>query len=138
MLEKIIDWLWYIVFNLDPTVPLLEIGKYIVYETIKIIFLLYFMITLIGIIRTYIPLSKIREWILNKHKIVAHSGASLFGALTPFCSCSSLPLFFSFIRTEIPLGVSFSFLIDISLFALRIRKNFLYKLGLAIKLRKSF
>jgi len=104
MLDKIIDWLWYSVFSLDPTVPLVEITRFITYEIIKISILIYFMITLIGIIRTYIPLSKLKDWINSKHQFVAHTAAALFGAVTPFCSCSSLPLFFSFFSHHIPIS----------------------------------
>ena len=69
------------------------------------------MILAIGFIRTYIPQNKVKEWLSGKKKGVGNLMASLFGAITPFCSCSSIPIFLSFLEAGIPLGVTFSFLI---------------------------
>lgn len=69
------------------------------------------MILAIGFIRTYIPQNKVREWLSGKKKGVGNLMASLFGAITPFCSCSSIPIFLGFLESGIPLGVTFSFLI---------------------------
>jgi uncharacterized membrane protein YraQ (UPF0718 family) len=81
------------------------------YDSVKILLLLFFMIFAIGFIRTYLPQSKIKSWVSNKKKGVGNLMASLFGAITPFCSCSSIPIFISFLEAGIPLGVTFSFLI---------------------------
>ncbi|MEI6831799.1 MAG: permease, partial [Candidatus Omnitrophota bacterium] len=64
----------------------------------------------IGFLRTFLPQQKIKAW-LNKSKGLGNLFAALFGAATPFCSCSSIPIFFSFIEAQIPLGIAFSFLI---------------------------
>jgi len=69
------------------------------------------MISFIGFLRTYIPPEKIKNWMANKHKLVSHIAASLFGALAPFCSCSGIPIFLGFLKSGIPLGVALSFLI---------------------------
>jgi len=95
-------------FDLDPKIK--ESIKFFGYEFAKVMILLLVMITIIGFIRTYIPSYKIKQWISRK-KSLGNIYASFFGAITPFCSCSSIPLFLSFIKINIPLGVAFSFLI---------------------------
>ncbi|MDD5097630.1 MAG: permease, partial [Candidatus Omnitrophica bacterium] len=77
---------------------------------IKITLLLFVLITIIGFLRTFLPQQKIKAW-LNKSKGLGNLFAALFGAATPFCSCSSIPIFFSFIEAQIPLGIAFSFLV---------------------------
>jgi hypothetical protein len=72
--------------------------------------LLFVMISVIGFLRTFVSQNKIKQWLAGKG-ILANFFASLFGAITPFCSCSSIPLFISFLDAGIPLGVTFSFLI---------------------------
>jgi len=69
------------------------------------------MISVIGFLRSLLPRHKIRKW-LTKSGVLGNLFASLFGAVTPFCSCSSIPIFISFIEAEIPLGIAFSFLIS--------------------------
>ncbi|OVE74947.1 hypothetical protein BVX95_00800 [archaeon D22] len=88
-----------------------ETFSYFFADSIKIIFLLFAMIFVMGIIRTYISDEKIRKVLSGKKGILGYVSASLFGALTPFCSCSSIPIFISFLEVGIPLGVTFSFLI---------------------------
>jgi uncharacterized membrane protein YraQ (UPF0718 family) len=69
------------------------------------------MISVIGFIRSYVSQKKIRSWLGGKHPVLGCTAASLFGAVTPFCSCSSIPLFLGFIKAGIPLGVTFAFLV---------------------------
>ncbi len=69
------------------------------------------MISLIGLIRTYLLQQKIKKWLSHKKTVVGSSIASLFGTLTPFCSCSSIPIFLGFIKVGVPLGATFSSLI---------------------------
>lgn len=83
---------------------------FFIYDSLKIIILLLLMITIVGFLRTWIPTQKIRQW-LNKRGILGNLLAAAFGALTPFCSCSSIPIFFSFLKAQVPLGIAFSFLI---------------------------
>jgi len=68
------------------------------------------MITVIGFFRTYISQEKLKKWIEGKG-ILGNFFASLFGSVTPFCSCSSIPIFVGFLESGIPLGIAFSFLI---------------------------
>ena len=88
-----------------------EAITFFIYDTLKILSLLFLMIFIVGTLRTYIPASKVRKYLSHKKIGVSNLFASLFGAVTPFCSCSSIPVFFSMIKSGVPLGVSFSFLI---------------------------
>lgn len=111
MLQIIVDWLLYSLCGLNPGSRLVQSLNFFIYDSIKIMLLLFFMIFLIGIIRTYIPQKKIKKWLSGSRRGVGNVLASLFGAVTPFCSCSSIPIFMGFLEAGIPLGVTFSFLI---------------------------
>ena len=110
MLQLIIDWLTYSVFGLSPDSRIGPVLNFFLYDSIKILFLLFFMIAVIGFVRSYISQHKVKKWISNKG-VFGNIFASLFGSITPFCSCSSIPIFLSFIEVGIPLGVTFSFLV---------------------------
>ena len=110
MLQLIIDWLVYSVFRFNPESRLSGIVNFFLYDSIKILLLLFSMIAVIGFIRSYISQNKVKDWI-DKKKGFGNLFASLFGSITPFCSCSSIPIFLSFLEAGIPLGVTFSFLI---------------------------
>lgn len=79
-------------------------------DSIKILLLLFGMIFIIGVLRTWLPQRKVKAWMTGRG-ILGYLGASIFGAVTPFCSCSSIPVFIGFVKAGIPLGVAFSFLI---------------------------
>lgn len=111
MLKKIIDWLLYELFKLNSESKIVESLNFFIYDSIKIMLLLFFMIAVIGFLRTYIPQSKVRKFLTKGKRGISHIVASLFGAATPFCSCSSIPLFLGFLKAGIPLGVTFSFLV---------------------------
>jgi uncharacterized membrane protein YraQ (UPF0718 family) len=81
------------------------------YDTIKILILLSCMIFVISYIRSYFQPQKTKAALEKIHGIRAHIAASLMGIITPFCSCSSIPIFIGFIEAGIPLGVTFSFLV---------------------------
>jgi len=110
VLLKSIDWLTYDVMNLSNTSHIGKAINFFIYDSIKIMLLLFFLIAIIGVIRTYIPQEKIKQWMTKKSGI-GNVFAALFGAVTPFCSCSSIPLFLGFLKAGIPLGITFSFLI---------------------------
>ena len=111
MLQITVDWFLYNLVGLDSSSRIIQSLNFFIYDSVKILFLLFWMILIIGFIRTYIPQNKIKEWLSGKRKGIGNLMASLFGAATPFCSCSSIPLFISFLEAGIPLGVTFSFLI---------------------------
>ena len=110
MLQRLVDWLTFSVFGFSPDSRLGGVINFFLYDSIKILLLLFFMITIIGFIRSYISQNKIKGWI-DKKRAFGNLFASLFGSITPFCSCSSIPIFLSFLEADIPLGVTFSFLI---------------------------
>ena len=88
-----------------------EAVGFFVYDTLKVLLLLFFMIFLVGTLRTYLPTYKVKKYLSGKKEGVGNFFASVFGAITPFCSCSSIPIFFSMLEAGVPLGVGFSFLI---------------------------
>jgi len=110
VLQLVADWLVYSVFRLNPETRLGQSINFFFYDSLKILLLIFVFIAIIGFLRSFLPPSKIREWIINR-KGFGNFFASLFGALTPFCSCSSIPIFLSFLKANIPLGITFSFLI---------------------------
>jgi uncharacterized membrane protein YraQ (UPF0718 family) len=81
------------------------------YDTVKILLLLSIMIFVISYLRTFFQPQKTKEVLEKIHGPRAHLAASLLGIITPFCSCSSVPIFIGFIEAGIPLGVTFSFLV---------------------------
>jgi len=110
VLQLIIDWLTYSVFKLDPGSRLGSGINFFIYDSVKIILLLYVLIAAIGFLRSFISQEKIKSWISGARGW-GNFFASLFGAVTPFCSCSSIPIFISFLKAGVPLGITFSFLI---------------------------
>ena len=84
-----------------------EALHFFIYDTIKIFILLITIIFLVTFLRSYFPVEKIRDYLVGKHKIFGHIFAAFFGMLTPFCSCSAIPLFLGFLQARIPLGVTF-------------------------------
>lgn len=112
MIQQFADWLVYSIMGLDSTSPLGTAVNFFFYDTIKILILLFFISVLMGIINAYFPIERLRNY-LQTHKMygLQYLLASIFGAVTPFCSCSSIPLFIGFVKGGIPLGVTFAFLI---------------------------
>lgn len=110
MLQLIVDWFVYGVLKLPGSSKLAGVINFFIYDAIKIMLLLFAMIMVIGFLRTFLPHGKVKEW-LSKGRGSGNLFASLFGAATPFCSCSSIPIFLSFLEAGVPLGIAFSFLI---------------------------
>lgn len=111
MLQVIIDWCLYSALGLSKESRLIQSLNFFIYDSIKILALLFILISLIGFLRAYIPQKKIKQWISDRKFGLGNFLASLFGAITPFCSCSSIPILLGFLEAGIPLGVAFSFLI---------------------------
>lgn len=112
MIQQFADWLIYTVLGLDATTRLAEALDFFVYDSLKIILLLFSISILMGIVNAYFPIERLRSY-LTSHRLygLQYLLASIFGAITPFCSCSSIPLFIGFVKGGIPLGVTFAFLI---------------------------
>ncbi|CAM1356486.1 MULTISPECIES: permease [Tenacibaculum] len=111
-IQNIADWLVFDVLNLEKGQHLAKALNFFIYDTTKILILLFVVIFFMGIVNSYFPIDKVKNY-LSRHKLygLEYLIASLFGVVTPFCSCSSVPLFIGFVRGGIPLGVTFSFLI---------------------------
>ncbi len=110
MLQLIVDQLVYSMLRLDSGVKWVQALNFFIYDSVKILLLLFVLIFVIGVVRTFLPQQRIRQW-MGKRGVAGNFYAALFGAVTPFCSCSSIPIFFGFLKAGIPLGVTFSFLI---------------------------
>lgn len=112
-LQHIVDWLIYSVFSLTHGSKISDALNFFVFDTIKIFILLGFITILMGIINSYFPIDRVRNF-LTKRKWYGldYFLASFFGTITPFCSCSSVPLFIGFVKGGIPLGVTLAFLIS--------------------------
>ena len=111
-IQSFADWLSYNLFQVGADTHLGVSLNFFVYDTIKILFLLFVIVFLMGIVNAYFPVEKLKNYLAsNKLFGLEYLFASIFGAITPFCSCSSVPLFIGFVRGGIPLGVTFSFLI---------------------------
>ena len=112
MIQQFADWLVYGIFGIDAATPLGVAVYFFVYDTIKIIILLFCISFVMGIINAYFPIERLRQY-LTTHKLYGldYFMAALFGGITPFCSCSSVPLFIGFVKGGIPLGVTLTFLI---------------------------
>ncbi len=112
MIQKFADWLVYGIFGLDADSHIGASINFFFYDTIKIIILLFFISAIMGVINAYFPIDRLRNYLTSRKLYgLQYFLAALFGAITPFCSCSSIPLFIGFVKGGIPLGVTLSFLI---------------------------
>jgi len=111
-LEWFADWLTYNIFSLQRGSSFGDSVHFFVYDSLKILVLLLFINYIMAIVRHYLPVEKIRNFLASRKWYgFDHLLAALFGAITPFCSCSSIPFFVGFLGAGIPIGVTFSFLI---------------------------
>ena len=99
-------------FGLDTTSRIGGSVRFFVYDMVKIMVLLCVLIMLISYIQSYFPPERTKKILGRFHGIGANTAAALLGTVTPFCSCSSIPLFIGFTSAGLPLGVTFSFLIS--------------------------
>ncbi|MGN0004502.1 MAG: permease [Candidatus Gastranaerophilaceae bacterium] len=111
MFLKFADWFVYQILGLSESSSFGTALHFFIYDVLKILFLLFTIITIIAYLRSYIDNAKLRNFIEKQPKFLAHILASVFGAITPFCSCSSIPVFIGFIEAGVPFGVAMSFII---------------------------
>jgi len=112
MWESFVDWLVYKVIGLSSASPLGAALNFFIYDTVKIFFLLAVIIFVIGVVRSFFPAARTKKILEKMPQFVGNILAALLGIVTPFCSCSAVPLFIGFIEAGIPLGVTFSFLVS--------------------------
>ncbi|MGA7160063.1 MAG: permease [Bacteroidota bacterium] len=110
-LETVTDSVVYSLFRLQRNAPLTSAVHFFIFETPKVLLLLTLIVFAVGIVRSYFSPERTRKILGGKTLFVGNVLASLLGVVTPFCSCSAIPLFLGFVESGIPLGVTFSFLI---------------------------
>lgn len=108
---KLSDWLVYSVLGLMPDSKIGDAVHFFIEDTTKIFFLLAVMIYIIALIRASLNVERIRDFLAGKNRAFSYIMGSVFGAITPFCSCSSIPVFLGFTSAGIPVGITMSFLL---------------------------
>ncbi len=110
MLQSVADWIVYSFFRINPESRFAGAVNFFIYDSLKMLLLLFVVISFLGFLRSFLDETRIKSW-LGHNKFIASFYAAAFGAVTPFCSCSSIPIFLSFVKMGIPVGIMFSFLI---------------------------
>jgi len=111
-LQYFADWLIYSVVGMSADSNWGQALNFFVFDTLKIFLLLFFITTIMGIVNSYFPVEKVRNFLSRKKMYgLEYFFAAAFGVITPFCSCSSVPLFIGFVKGGIPLGITFTYLI---------------------------
>jgi hypothetical protein len=106
------DWVTFGIFHLGKNNILGSSVNFFIYDSIKIFLLLSVVIFFVSFIRSYLPPEKMKRFLTRRFPVVGNILAALFGTITPFCSCSAVPLFIGFVESGVPLGVTFSYLIS--------------------------
>ena len=105
-------WLTYDLLRLEPGRHLSAAMEFFVFETPKVLLLLTLVVFAVGIVRSYFTPERTRRMLAGRREATGNVLAALLGVVTPFCSCSAVPLFIGFVTAGVPLGVTFSFLIS--------------------------
>ncbi len=112
LLAPVAHWLTYRAFGLKADTRLANAVEFFVFEVPKVLLLLVLVVFAVGIVRSYFTPERTRAILAGKRESVGNVLAALLGVVTPFCSCSAVPLFIGFVTAGVPLGVTFSFLIS--------------------------
>jgi hypothetical protein len=112
VLREFAEYVTYSLIGLAPGSALASAVEFFIYDTIKIFALLSVIIFAVSVIRSYFPPERTRAILSHKKEFIGNIFAALLGVVTPFCSCSAVPLFIGFVEAGIPLGVTLSFLIS--------------------------
>ncbi len=112
MLKAFSHYLVFSVFGMTQGTRLPEALEFFIYDTIKIFLLLAVIIFAVSVIRSYFPPERTKRILSHKRIFIGNILAAFLGIVTPFCSCSAVPLFIGFVEAGVPLGVTFSFLIS--------------------------
>lgn len=105
------DWIVYSVLGLEPGTRWGGAVHFFIEDTTKILVLLAVMIYLIALARASLNVERVRQFLSGRHRALGYGLGALFGAVTPFCSCSSIPVFLGFTSAGIPVGVTMAFLL---------------------------
>ena len=112
MLDVFADYMTYQVFEITKGSKLGDAVNFFIYDSLKIFIMLAIIIFFVSIIRTYFPPERTKQLLSHKREFLGNILAALLGIVTPFCSCSAVPVFIGFVESGVPLGVTFSFLIS--------------------------
>ena len=104
-------WLTFEVLGLDPASQLGQAVAFFLYDVPKVMLLLTGVVTLVSFLRSFVAPERVRSALAGRHAVVGTVAAAGFGIITPFCSCSAVPLFIGFVEAGVPLGVTFAFLV---------------------------
>jgi uncharacterized membrane protein YraQ (UPF0718 family) len=110
-LEPLANWLTYGLFRMEKG-HLASAVEFFLYEAPKVLLLLVLVVFAVGVVRSFFTPERTRRFLVGRREAVGNVLASLLGVVTPFCSCSAVPLFIGFVTTGVPLGVTLSFLIS--------------------------
>ena len=110
-LQPVSEFLTYTLFRLSRGGSLGSAVEFFLFEVPKVLLLLVIIVFVVGIIRTFFNPTRTRKMLAGKRQLVGNMLAAALGIVTPFCSCSAVPLFIGFVESGIPLGVTLSFLI---------------------------
>lgn len=111
-LEPLAKWLTYSLLGLSPDSKFSSAVEFFLFETPKVMLLLTVVVFVVGVIRSFFSPERTRKILAGHNEFIGNVLAANLGIVTPFCSCSAVPLFIGFVTTGIPLGVTFSFLIS--------------------------
>jgi hypothetical protein len=111
-LAPLAQWLTYSLLCLSPDSKFSSAVEFFLFETPKVMLLLTVVVFVVGVIRSFFSPERTRKILAGRHEFIGNVLAANLGIVTPFCSCSAVPLFIGFVTTGIPLGVTFSFLIS--------------------------
>lgn len=112
MLKSLADYIAYSLAGLTPGTTAGEAADFFIYETVKIFLMLAAIIFVVSVIRSYFPPERTKKILSHRRTFIGNIMAALLGVVTPFCSCSAVPVFIGFVEAGVPLGVTFSFLIS--------------------------
>ncbi|PIW60145.1 permease [Shewanella sp. CG12_big_fil_rev_8_21_14_0_65_47_15] len=111
LFSDLASWLAFGVMGLDPNTKLADAVHFFIEDTSKIFALLLLMIYAIALVRASLNVERVRDYLAGKNRFIGYFMGAGFGAVTPFCSCSSIPVFLGFTSAGIPVGITMAFLI---------------------------
>lgn len=110
-LELFSKWMTYTVFSLPQNSLSGNALEFFILDILKIFILLLVLIFFVSVLRSYLPKDRIKKLLSHEKRYLGHLLAGFFGMITPFCTCSAIPLFLSLLEIEVPIGITFTFLI---------------------------
>jgi uncharacterized membrane protein YraQ (UPF0718 family) len=111
LLAPAVDWLTSVVLGLDTTEGFGASLAFFLFDLPKVLLLLVGVVTAVSFLRSFVSPERVRRTLAGRNVVVGATAAAGFGIITPFCSCSAVPLFIGFVDAGVPLGVTFAFLI---------------------------